>query len=95
MDNENWFLKFNNSAFFEFNKRDIFTQLFYELNMDNFNFLLTKLNNFQSNNLKMSKSVLETREKLRNKLLEFNSLLDQNVSLLEIINKEKIILILT
>ena len=37
----------------------------------------------------MSKSVLETREKLRNKLLEFNSLLDQNVSLLEIINKEK------
>ena len=89
MDNENWFLKFNNSAFFDFNKRDIFTQLFYELNMDNFNFLLTKLNNFQSNNLKMSKSVLETREKLRNKLLEFNSLLDQNVSLLEIINKEK------
>ena len=89
MDNESWLLKFNNSAFFDFNKRDIFTQLFYELNMDNFNLLLTKLNNLQKNNLNTSKSVLETREKLRNKLLEFYSLLEQNVSLLEKINKEK------
>ena len=89
IDHGNSFLRFNNSAFFDSNKKDIFTQLFYELNMDNFSFLLTKLNNLQSNNLKMSKSVLETREKLRNKLLEFNSLINQNVSLLEKIYEEK------
>ena len=87
-DNNPWYLRFNNSAIFESNRTGKFTELFWELGMDSFKLFFTKLNLLSTKSLNHSKSVLETREKMQNKILALRPLLDQGLSIIEAIKNE-------
>jgi len=87
-NNNPWYLQFNNSAIFESNRTGKFTELFWELGMDSFKLFFTKLNLLSTKSLNHSKSVLETREKMQNKILALRPLLDQGLSLIEAMKNE-------
>ena len=87
-NNNPWYLQFNNSAIFESNRTGKFTELFWELGMDSFKLFFTKLNSLSTKSLNHSKSVLDTRERMQNKILALRSLLDQVLYLIEAIKKE-------
>ena len=87
-DNNPWYLQFNNSAIFESNRTGKFTELFWELGMDSFKLFFTKLNSLSTKSLNHSKSVLETRERMQNKILALRPLLDQGLSLIEAMKNE-------
>jgi GTPase SAR1 family protein len=82
-NNNPWYLQFNNSAIFESNRTGKFTELFWELGMDSFKLFFTKLNLLSTKSLNHSKSVLETRERMQNKILALRPLLDQGLYLIE------------
>ena len=86
--NTPWYLQFNNSAIFESNRTGKFTELFWELGMDSFKLFFTKLNLLSTKSLNHSKSVLETRERMQNKILALRPLLDQGLYLIEAMKNE-------
>ena len=87
-NNSPWYLQFNNSAIFESNRTGKFTELFWELGMDSFKLFFTKLNLLSTKGLNHSKSVLETRERMQNKILALRPLLDQGLYLIEAMKNE-------
>ena len=87
-DKNPWYLQFNNSAIFESNRNGKFTELFWELGMDSFKLFFTKLNLLSTKSLNHSKNVLETREKMQNKILALRPLLDQGLSIIEAMKNE-------
>ena len=87
-NNNPWYLQFNNSAIFESNRSGKFTELFWDLGMDSFKLFFTKLKLLTTKSLNHSKSVLETREKMQNKILALRPLLDQGLSIMEAIKSE-------
>ena len=87
-DNNPWYLQFNNSAIFESNRTGKFTELFWELGMDSFKVFFSKLNSLPTKSLNHSKNVLETREKMQNKILALRPLLNQGLVLTEVIKNE-------
>ena len=87
-NNNPWYLQFNNSAIFESNRTGKFTELFWELGMDSFKLFFTKLGSLTVKSLNHSKNVLETREKMQNKILALRPLLDQGLLLIESMKNE-------
>ncbi|GAB1226167.1 hypothetical protein ENUP19_0277G0003 [Entamoeba nuttalli] len=57
-----WYLKFNNSAIYDDNTEDKFTQMFWELGMKSFDDFITKLEILPRKSLEKSKEVLRKRE---------------------------------
>lgn len=76
------------SAIFESNRSGKFTELFWDLGMDSFKLFFTKLKLLSTKSLNHSKSVLETREKMQNKILALRPLLDQGLSITEELKNE-------
>ncbi|EDR25044.1 hypothetical protein, conserved [Entamoeba dispar SAW760] len=62
--NEPWYLKFNNSAIYDDNTGDLFTQMFLELGMKSFDKFIEKLIKLPRKSLKQSREVLEKRERI-------------------------------
>ena len=62
-----WFFKFNNSSFYESERSDEYTKIFWDLGIKNFNDFLYKLKNLKKINLNLTKEVLYER-----KILEKN-----------------------
>lgn len=87
-DKNPWHLQFNNSAIFESNRTGKFTELFWDLGMDSFKLFFTKLNLLPIKSLNHSKNVLETREKMQNKILALRPLLDQGLAIIDAMKKE-------
>ena len=87
-DKTPWYLQFNNSAIFESNRTGKFIELFWEIGMDNYKLLFTKLNSLKSKSLNLSKNVLAIREKMYNQIISLSPKLDQDSLLIETIKKE-------
>ena len=65
---KNWYFKFNNSAIFESNREDEFTQMFWKLGMKNFKDFMDKLKLLPRKSLMLSRKVLEERKFLEDKV---------------------------
>ena len=87
-NNNPWYLRFNNSAIFESDRTEKQAELYWELGMDSFKLFFTKLNLLSTKSLNHSKSVLETREIMENKILALRPLLDQGLSIIEAMKNE-------
>ena len=74
-----WYLKFNNSAIFN-NSTDKFACMFWEIGMNSFDILMSKLKSLHKTSLTLSKEVLETRRKLENTITTLQPMLDQGLS---------------
>jgi len=95
-DKNSWYLQFNNSTIFESNRTGKFTELFWELGMDNFKLFFTKLYSLKCKSLNHKKNILYLREKLQNNILALRPKLDYGLMLKEIIKQEnKIIKIIS
>ena len=64
----NWYYKFNNSAIFEDNRDDEFTQMFWKLGMKNFEDFKKKLMTLPKKSLQLSRTVLNQRKYLEEKV---------------------------
>ncbi|EMD44969.1 Hypothetical protein EHI5A_177750 [Entamoeba histolytica KU27] len=62
---EPWYLKFNNSAIYSDKTEDVFTQMFWELSMKNFDDFITKLVTLPRISLEKSREVLKRRERIK------------------------------
>ncbi|GAB1223191.1 hypothetical protein ENUP19_0136G0028 [Entamoeba nuttalli] len=63
-----WYLKFNNSAIYDDNTEDGFTQMFWKLGMKNFDDFITKLLTLPRISLETSREVLKKREQIKTQL---------------------------
>ncbi|GAB1219489.1 hypothetical protein ENUP19_0036G0064 [Entamoeba nuttalli] len=63
-----WYLKFNNSAIYDDNTEDEFTQMFWKLGMKNFDDFITKLVKLPRISLEQSREVLRKREQIKTQL---------------------------
>ena len=63
-----WYYKFNNSAIFEDNREDEFTQMFWKLGMKNFLDFKKKLKTLPRKSLILSRKVLDQRKLLEDKV---------------------------
>ncbi|GAB1228272.1 hypothetical protein ENUP19_0391G0001 [Entamoeba nuttalli] len=63
-----WYLKFNNSAIYDDNTEDGFTQMFWKLGMKNFDDFITKLQTLPRISLEKSREVLKRREQIKAQL---------------------------
>ena len=63
-----WYYKFNNSAIFEDNREDEFTQMFWRLGMKNFVDFKKKLKTLPRKSLTLSRKVLDQRKLLEDKV---------------------------
>ncbi|GAT99284.1 hypothetical protein conserved [Entamoeba histolytica] len=63
-----WYLKFNNSAIYDDNTEDEFTQMFWKLGMKNFDDFITKLVTLPRISLEKSREVLKKREQIKAQL---------------------------
>ncbi|GAB1222210.1 hypothetical protein ENUP19_0098G0022 [Entamoeba nuttalli] len=63
-----WYLKFNNSAIYDDNTEDEFTQMFWKLCMKNFDDFITKLVTLPRISLEKSREVLKRREQIKTQL---------------------------
>ena len=68
LKNQTWYYKFNNSAIFEDNREDEFTQMFWKLGMKNFNEFKKKLKTLPRKSLILSRKVLDERKFLEDKV---------------------------
>ena len=84
-----WYFQFNNSFFFENKRKETFTQMFWEFGVNNFKIFFDRLNNLSNKSLNLSKEVLETREKIQNKIVEFTPLIEQCESFIKNIENER------
>ncbi|EDR21635.1 hypothetical protein, conserved [Entamoeba dispar SAW760] len=62
---EPWYLKFNNSAIYDDNTEDGFTQMFWQLGMKNFDDFIEKLIKLPRKSLEKSREVLKSRERIK------------------------------
>ncbi|EDR26952.1 hypothetical protein, conserved [Entamoeba dispar SAW760] len=62
---EPWYLKFNNSAIYDDNTGDEFTQIFWKLGMKNFDDFIEKLKKLPKKSLEQSREVLRRRERIK------------------------------
>ncbi|GAT96191.1 hypothetical protein conserved [Entamoeba histolytica] len=60
-----WYLKFNNSAIYDDNTEDEFTQMFWKLGMRNFDDFISKSVTLPRKSLEKSKEVLRKRERIK------------------------------
>ena len=65
--NLKWYFKFNNSSFYESNRDDEYTQIFWKLGIKNFEDFLARLKNLPKKNLSLTKEVLKERKLLEEK----------------------------
>ena len=63
-----WYYKFNNSAIFEENREDEFTQMFWKLGMKNFEEFKKKLKVLPRKSLNLSRKVLDERKFIEDKV---------------------------
>ncbi|EDR25827.1 hypothetical protein, conserved, partial [Entamoeba dispar SAW760] len=63
-----WYLKFNNSAIYADNTEDLFTQMFWQLGMKNFDDFIKKLTKLPRISLETSKEVLKRREQIKTQI---------------------------
>ncbi|BFU24139.1 hypothetical protein conserved [Entamoeba histolytica] len=63
-----WYLKFNNSAIYDDNTEDEFTQMFWKLGMKNFDDFISKLVKLPRISLKQSREVLKRRECIKTQI---------------------------
>jgi len=83
-----WYLKFNNSAFFnQYREDDDFSKMYWKLGFESFRKFITKLKFLPKKSLCQSKDVLKEREVLENTILTIRPLLDQGLSCMETIRK--------
>jgi len=81
-----WYLKFNNSAFFEkYDKSSRFSGLFWEVGYESFNTFITKLKYLPRKSLSLSKEVLAERKALENTIITIRPILDQGLLSMETI----------
>ena len=83
-----WYLQFNNTIFFENKRKNIITQKFWEFGLDNFKKFFDRLNNLSNKSLNLSIKILETREKMQNKIVEFTPLIEQCGSFIMVMKNE-------
>ncbi|GAB1224932.1 hypothetical protein ENUP19_0227G0015 [Entamoeba nuttalli] len=75
-----WYLKFNNSAIYDDNTEDKFTQMFWKLGMKNFDDFITKLLTLPRTPLEQSREVLKRREQIKAQLDAIKISLDNGLS---------------
>ncbi|BFU21273.1 Zeta toxin/Type II/IV secretion system protein/Elongation factor Tu GTP binding domain/Septin/AIG1 family/50S ribosome-binding GTPase, putative [Entamoeba histolytica] len=78
-----WYLKFNNSAIYDDNTEDEFTQMFWKLGMKNFDDFITKLLNLPRISLEKSREVLKRRERIKVQLEGLRTSLNNGLSKLD------------
>ena len=66
--NQTWYYKFNNSAIFEDDREDEFSQMFWKLGMENFIEFKKKLQSLPRKSLMLSRKVLDERKFLEDKV---------------------------
>ena len=66
--NQTWYYKFNNSAIFEDDREDEFSQMFWKLGMKNFIEFKKKLQSLPRKSLVLSRKFLEERKFLEDKV---------------------------
>ena len=82
-----WFLKFNNSAFFS-EKSQKFQDLFWNMSCESFFDFINKLKNTQTKSLKLSKNVLNNRNKILLDLEKINEKYNKCLEIKEQLNSE-------
>ncbi|EDR28199.1 hypothetical protein, conserved [Entamoeba dispar SAW760] len=63
-----WYLKFNNSAIYDDDIKDGFTQMFWELGMKSFDEFIEKLKKLPRKSLETSREVLKRREQIKTEI---------------------------
>ena len=63
-----WYFKFNNSSFFEPNREDEYTKLFWKLGIKNFHEFMSRLKFLPRKSLTLTKEVLKERKKLEGQI---------------------------
>ena len=58
----NWYFKFNNSSFYESDRDDEYTKIFWKLGIKNFKDFIERLKNIPKKNLSLTKEVLKERK---------------------------------
>ena len=66
--NLKWYFKFNNSSFYESNRDDEYTQIFWKLGIKNFEDFLSRLKDLKRRDLTLTKEVLKQRKLLEEKV---------------------------
>ena len=72
IENETWFFKFNNSSFFESNREDEATKLFWKLGIKNFEDFIIKVKALPKKSLYLTKEVINERKILEEKIKVLN-----------------------
>ena len=89
----NWYYKFNNSSFYESDRENEYTQIFWKIGIKNFNDFLLRLKFLPKKNLSLTKEVLKERKLLDQKInILNNNLIDTMNKVYEIKELIKIIL---
>ena len=78
-----WYFKFNNSSFFESNREDEYTQLFWKLGIKNFQEFMSRLKSLPRKSLTLTKEVLKERKKLEDQINILNKKLREGLDKIE------------
>ena len=79
-DNNDWYYKFNNSSFFDENKEDEYTRIFWKLGIKNFEHFLSKLKTLKKQSLALTKEVLKERIFIEEKINILNNELNNGLN---------------
>ncbi|BFU26500.1 hypothetical protein conserved [Entamoeba histolytica] len=77
---EPWYLKFNNSAIYDDNTEDEFTQMFWKLGMKNFDDFISKLLKLPRKSLEKSREVLKRRERIKARIEDLKTTLNSQLA---------------
>ncbi|BFU24924.1 hypothetical protein conserved [Entamoeba histolytica] len=75
-----WYLKFNNSAIYDDNTEDEFTQMFWKLGMKNFDDFISKLVKLPRKSLEKSREVLKRRERIKARIEDLKTTLNSQLA---------------
>ena len=78
--NLQWYFKFNNSSFYESDREDEYTKIFWKLGIKNFEFFLSRLKYIPKKNLSLTKEVLKERKLLNQKINILNDKLINTIN---------------
>ncbi len=67
-----WYYKFNNSSFFEPNRKDEYTKIFWKLGIKSFHEFISRLKFLPKKSLTLTKEVLKERKKLEGQINIFS-----------------------
>ena len=68
-----WYFKFNNSSFYESDRENEYTKIFWKIGIKNFNDFLSRLKFLPKKNLALTKEVLKERKLLKQKIKILNN----------------------